>query len=370
LQNAIREFLREQEAGLADPHWHDLTHRVCLDLFDQDTYNFLISRQVEALRAAGALTVLPVALVTHAGMCVTAGQFTKAAALLEESAVIIEATGAPVPGSIHTYLAAYRGQEQLCRKLIQTTIAGATTRGEGYEISVAQYAAAILHNGLGQYAEAIAAASSGAAYDDIGIHGYLLTELVEAAARGGEAATAEDAFRRLSERTQASGTDTALGVAARSAALVSDGRSAEAEYQRAIAHLQRSPAVVYLARTQLIYGEWLRRMKRRADARIQLRIAHDMFVQMGADGFTRRARRELTAAGEIVHASHGGAVAALTAQESHIASLASDGYTNSEIASHLFISPRTVEWHLSRIFAKLGVASRRDLRSAPALMQE
>jgi DNA-binding CsgD family transcriptional regulator len=364
LRAAIREFLREEESGTADPRWHDLTHRVCLDLFDQDAYNFLAARQVERLRAEGALTVLPVALVTLAGLCVTAGNFSQAAALLAESAAIIAATGAPVPTSIESYLAAYRGQEQLCLDGVQSTIDGATMRGEGWDIGVALYAKAILHSGLGQYPEALAAAASGARYDDVGMCGYLLTELVEAAVRCGELTVAEDALRRLAERTEASGTDTAVGVAARSSALLADGTAAEDAYRAAVVHLERSPAVVYLARTHLVYGEWLRRAKRRADAKAQLQIAHDMFTEMGADGFARRARRELRATGETVHTHSTSPTADLTTQESHIARLARDGYTNPEIAGQLFISPRTVEWHLGKIFAKLGVTSRRELRTA------
>jgi DNA-binding CsgD family transcriptional regulator len=304
-------------------------------------------------------------LITNAGLCVTAGKFEQAAALLEESAAIISATGAPVPDSIQTYLAAYRGDEQLCLRSVQTTIDGATIRGEGFDITVAMYAKAILHNGLGQYTEALDAALTGAQYDDVGMYGYVLTELVEAAARSGEPVIAHDALDRLLERTEASGTDTALGLAARSRALTAHDPSADDDYQSAIAHLQTSPAVVYVARTHLVYGEWLRRRKRRADTRIQLRIAHDMFAQMGAEGFAHRARRELSATGETVHTRSTSAAPELTTQESHIARLAREGYTNPEIAGQLFISPRTVEWHLSKIFTKLGVTSRRELRNAP-----
>ena len=229
---------------------------------------------------------------------------------------------------------------------------------------MALYAEAVLHSGLGNYRAAFDAAASGARFDDIGMCGYLLTELIEAAARCNEHDAAAEALERLLERTDASGTPTALGVAARSTALMSHGSVADAAYREAITHLQDSPAVVYLARTHLIYGEWLRREKRRADARAQLRIAHDMFTRMGAEGFARRARRELTAAGETVHTHTTVVTADLTTQESHIARLARDGYTNVEIAGQLFISPRTVEWHLRKIFAKLGVASRRELRTA------
>lgn len=365
LHDGISEYRRELEAGAIDARWHDLTSRVCLDLFDQDSYNFLVAREVEELRAAGALTMLPVALVTYAGICVTAGKFEQAAAVLEESAAIITATGAPVRPLINTYLAAYRGQEQLCREGVDATIKEAERRGEGYDVSVALYAEAVLHSGLGNYRAALDAASSGARFDDLGMCGYLLAELIEAAARCNEDDAAAEALARLLERTNASGTPTAHGIGARSTALTSSGSVADAAYREALAHLERSPAVVYLARTHLIYGEWLRREKRRADAREQLRIAHDMFTRMGAEGFARRARRELTATGETVHTRVATETTSeLTTQENHIARLARDGYTNIEIAGQLFISPRTVEWHLRKIFAKLGVASRRELRTA------
>ncbi len=363
LRSAIREYLRERDIGVAEPGWHDLTARVCLDLFDQDAYNFLAARQVEDLRAAGALTMLPVALVTFAGVCVSAGNFGQADALLDESAAIIAATGAPPRPAIKTYLAAYRGQEQLCREGVQHTVDSAASRGEGYDVSVAMYAAAILHNGLGQYQEAFNAAASGARYDDVGMCGYLLGELVEAAVRCKEHHAAAEALQRLLKRTKASGTPTALGIGASATALVSDGSIADAAYREAITHLRRSPVAVHLARTHLTYGEWLRRERRRSEARSQLRIAYDMFAQMGAVGFAERARRELSATGEAVYVRPTGVTVDLTTQESHIARLARDGYTNAEIAGLLFISARTVEWHLSKIFAKLGVTSRRELRA-------
>lgn len=365
LQKGIRAYLDEVDAGTADPRWHDVTNRVCLDLFDQDSYNIVNTKQVELLRAAGELTVLPSALATYAGMWVTSGEFGKAETALQEVDVITTATDTPPHLAIRSYLAAYRGQEKHCLEYVNTTIRDATARGEGSEVTVARYAAAVLHNGLAQYREALAATSAGLEYDDVGMSVYLLTEAVEAASRAGAGAEAADALARLRERARASGTATALGLAARSLAMAGDDADADDEFLCAIDYLERSPAVVYLARTQLLYGEWLRRANRRADARTQLRIAYDMFARMGADGFAARARRELRATGETVHSPAKGESSPLTGQELHIARLARDGYTNSEIGAQLFISPRTVEWHLGRIFAKLGVTSRRELRSAP-----
>lgn len=364
LKRAIQEYLADEATGTADPRWHDITNRVLLDLFDQDTYSMLNLRQLELLRAAGELTVLPAALTTHAGACVTSGDFTQAAGLLEQSDAISTATDAPPHRSIHTYLAANRGNEQQCRDLVRATIDESTSRGEGTEVTIALFAATILHSGLGQYEEAVAACTLALEYEDVGMYGHLLNEMVEAAARSGRTSIAESAAAQLIERAEATGTPTALGYAARAKALVSSSPAAEQEYRTAITELERSPLTVMAARTRLIFGEWLRRTNRRAEARAELRIALEMFLQMGAVGFADRTRRELHAAGEPTLKEPGdkSAVVALTTQESYIARLAGDGYANSEIASHLFISPRTVEWHLSKIFAKLGVSSRRELR--------
>ncbi|BBZ41348.1 helix-turn-helix transcriptional regulator [Mycobacterium conspicuum] len=363
LGGAISKYLAEDAAGTADPRSHDITLRVLLDLFDQDTYNYLNARQLELLRNAGELTVLPAALTTYAGSCVTAGDFAQAQDLLEQSDAISAATGAPPHNSIKTYLAACRGQEQLARQLAQTTISEASERGEGSEITVVLFALAVLHNGLAQYDEAFTACATALEYDDVGMYGHLLNEMVEAAARSGEAHAAAAAAAQLMDRAEATDTATARGYAARAKALTSVGNAAEQQYRLAISELDGSPLKVLTARTHLLFGEWLRRENRRAEARTELRTALEMFLQMGADGFTERNRRELTAAGEPLEQRRPDtSTATLTTQESYIARLAGDGYTNAEIASHLFISPRTVEWHMSKIFAKLGVSSRRELR--------
>ncbi|RDH74699.1 helix-turn-helix transcriptional regulator [Mycolicibacterium moriokaense] len=360
LQQAMHAFLQEDSAVIGDPRWHDLSHRVCLDLFDLDTYDQLIDRQVTSLRQAGSLSMLPVALWTASAWAVTCGRFTDAASLLDESDAIIAATGAPVNSSSRAYLAAYQG-EVGGDLSVEASIESATTRGEGFDVTVALYATTILYNALGRYPEAFAAALTGARYDDVGLQGYLLAELVESAVRAGEQAVAADALARLLDQTSASPTPTALGLASRSKALVTDGPQADADFRDAVANLNRSPARLYLARTHLVYGEWLRRAKRRAEARVQLVTAHEMFTAIGANGFAARASRELEAGGEGVKSATTVADG-LTAQERHIVKLARDGLTNPEIGYRLFISTRTVEWHLSKIFIKLAVKSRRELR--------
>lgn len=366
LQQAISQYLSEDRAGLADPRAHAITLRVLLDLFDQDTYNALNARQVELLRTAGELTVLPAALMTHAGGCVTAGDFEQAASLLEQSEAIAAATGAPPHRSIQTYLAACRGQQELAAELARSTIADATARGEGSEITVALFSLAILNNGLGKYDDALRACTTALEYDDVGMFGHLLNEAVEAAVRAGDTSIAESAAAELVQRAKTARNATGRGYAARVTALISTSPDAESDYRTAIAELERSPLKVMCARTHLVFGEWLRRENRRAEARDELRIAHALFSQMGNAGFAERTLRELHAAGEPLPKPKGdGRAVSLTNQESYIARLAGDGYTNAEIAGHLFISPRTVEWHLRRIFAKLGVTSRRELRGTP-----
>lgn len=363
LTRAVQKYLDDENAGTADPRWHDITNRVLLDLFEQDTYYALNARQTAMLRSAGELTVLPAALTTYAGACVTAGDFTSAAELLEQSDAISTATHAPPHRSIRTYLAACRGHEEEAERLAQATIKEATERGEGSEITIVLFSLAVLHNGIARYEDAFRACTTALEFDDVGMCGHLLNEQVEAAARSGRRDVAESACARLAERAAASPTPTALGYAARARAFLDSGPSAETEFTTAIKQLERTPLDVLTARTHLNLGEWLRRANRRAEASSRLRTAYEMFVKMGADGLAERTRRELNAAGEPQSKSRADmSMVTLTTQESYIARLAGDGYTNSEIAGHLFLSPRTVEWHLSKIFVKLGVSSRRELR--------
>jgi DNA-binding CsgD family transcriptional regulator len=242
---------------------------------------------------------------------------------------------------------------------------GVTSRGEGRGVT-SQYAAALLYNGLGQYGKALAAAEVACEYDDVGVHGWSLVELVEAAVRSSQPARASEALQRLSETTRASGTDWALGTEARSRALLSEGETAENCYREAIERLDRTRMRPAAARAHLLYGEWLRRENRRRDARSELRGAHDLFTTMGTEAFAERARRELLATGDTVRKRTVQTVSELTAQEAHIARLAVDGRTNTEIGAQLFLSTRTVEWHLSKVYVKLGVGSRRELRRALA----
>jgi DNA-binding CsgD family transcriptional regulator len=231
---------------------------------------------------------------------------------------------------------------------------------------LAHYATAVLYNSLGRYQEALVAAQHTCAYEDLGFFGSALVELIEAGVRSDARDAASDALDQLDERTRASGTNWALGVRARSAALLSSGTAAEALFREAIERLERTRMRVELARARLLHGEWLRRENRRVDAREQLRVAHDTFGRMEADGFAERSRRELLATGETVRKRVIEHTSSLTPQEAQIARLARDGFSNPEIGGQLFISPRTVQYHLHKVFAKLDITSRNQLARIPS----
>ena len=260
-------------------------------------------------------------------------------------------------------LAAWGGQAAETRQLIAATTAQMTARGEGNWLTAAGWATAVLGNGLCHYDEALAAAEPGRDYPDrLGLAAWPAVELIEAAARTGQPERGIGALRRLEEVTSAAGTDWALGIEARSRALLSDDEPAERLYREAIERLGRTRVRVELARAHLLYGEWLRRESRRVDARDQLRTAHQMLAATGIEGFAERARRELLSTGETMRKYTTETARDLTAQEAQIARLAGDGHTNPEIGVQLFISSRTVEWHLRKVFGKLGVSSRKELR--------
>jgi DNA-binding CsgD family transcriptional regulator/tetratricopeptide (TPR) repeat protein len=358
--DALSHSYRDEE----DARWLWLACRVATDLWDDERWHELATRQVQSARDAGALNVLPIALTYRAGVAVHAGEFAAAAAMIDEAEAITQATGNAPLRYTSLVLAAWRGDESRTLELIRHSRDDATGRGEGRAITLAEYVTAVLYNGLGRYPAALAAAERAAEYDDLGLCGWALIELVEAAARTGTPEAATAALRQLDERAQASGTDWALGAAARSGALLTDGPAAEALYREAVERLTRTRIAVHLARSRLVYGEWLRREHRNLDARQQLRDAHNVFSRVGAAAFAERARHELLATGETVRKRVFATVEELTPQERHIGRLAGEGLTNPEIGAQLFISPRTVEWHLGKVFMKLDITSRKELLRA------
>lgn len=333
------------------------------ELWDDDLWHGLATTAVRLARDAGALTVLPLALATRAGVYVFEGELDAASTLIEEANAIAAATGYE-PLRYHSLsVATWRGREAEATRLLDAAEKRALERGEGRVVGLTGTLSSMLYNGLGRYQDALSAARRTAEHDDLGFGGWTVGERVEAAIRCGERDEALEALAILSELTQAAGTDWALGILAGARALVDEGHAAEDCYREAIERLGRTRIAVYLARAHLNYGEWLRREHRRVDAREQLGTAHEMFVRMGAEAYAERARRELLATGEKTRArpvSSGGD--GLTAQEAQIAQLAGAGLTNQEIGAQLFISAHTVEWHLRKVFAKLGIKSRRQLR--------
>jgi DNA-binding CsgD family transcriptional regulator len=335
-------------------------------IWDDGLWDALSARHVQLARDTGALSELPLALTSRAYFHLFAGELATAAALAHELRAVTEATPIALAPYGPLGLAAFQSDEATALALIDATMEDVTLRGEGVGITFAQWAGAVLNNGLGRYGEALAAARRACGYaDDLGSLIWPIPELIEAATRTGLTDIAAWAYARLEELTSACDTDWGLGIRARSGALLSEGEAAEELYLESITRLGRTRLRVDLARAHLLYGEWLRRERRRAGAREQLRTAHGMLESMGVAGFAERAGRELRATGETARTrAPAAAQQELTAQEALIARLAGDGLSNPEIGTRLFISAHTVQYHLRKIFAKLGVTSRSQLASA------
>jgi DNA-binding CsgD family transcriptional regulator len=343
--------------------WMWIMCRVAADHWDAETADAVSLRVIALARADGALAVLSPALAHRALSHVLAGRLVRADQLIAEADALIEATGnAPFPYAA-VILAGWRGEPDALERIRGRTDE-AIAQGDGMAGTAAAVATAIFHNGMGGYEDALRAAERAAGVDRLGLASWGDPELIEAAVRTGRRAAAERAFERLVERTQAAGTALALGVEARSRALLSDDAEAEAFYLEAIALLRDPLVAIQHARTQLLYGEWLRRARRRVEAREQLRSAHEQLRAMGAVAFAARAAGELAATGERARARSADTRDQLTPHELTIARLARDGRTNQEIGAQLFISPRTVEYHLYKVFRKLDISSRLQLAHA------
>jgi ATP/maltotriose-dependent transcriptional regulator MalT len=324
-----------------------------------------LARELQICRDAGLLAQLPLSANSVACVAITRGDFASAASLIAEAETIAAATGTLFLPVATVLLAGYRGTETEAAPLIEAVITHARAAGQGVAVQHAQWVFSILYNGLGRYEEALAEAQHASEQaPELYVSMWALPELVEAASRTGEARLAADALERLAEATNAGQTDWGLGILARSRALLSTGENAEGSYREAIERLSRTRLRPDLARAHLLHGEWLRREGRRADARAQLRAAHDMFAAIGMEAFAGRARRELTATGETARKRSLEARDTLTHQETQIAGLARAGLSNPEIAARLFLSARTVEYHLRKVFSKLQISSRHQLEQA------
>lgn len=335
------------------------------ELWDEDILDTLSGAIVAQARSAGALAGLPQALVYRAGVMVLFGEMSSAATLIAEAQSITAATSDGGPIRYHSLiLAAWRGDPEVAVPMIGAAAADGAARGEGRLIGLTGYASAVLYNGLARYDEAFAAVRDACDYEDLGLYGWSLAELVEAAAHSGRRDAAHRAVEELEDRAGVVETPWGLGALAGAKALLADDEDADRLFTEALDQLSRSRAAVKTARTHLSYGEWLRRVNRRGDGRHHLNQAHEMFTGMGAQAYAERARRELVAVGEKIRKRPLSSGDVLTAQEAQIARLAADGLTNQEIGAQLFISMHTVEWHLRKVFVKLGITSRRQLRTA------
>ncbi len=371
---AAAPTLKRAVAGFRGPlatreeqlRWLWTAAHVAMALWDDESYEVLSARHIEIAREAGILAVLPTALTTRIVASAFFGRLTAAEELIGEMRALTGAIGIPVPAYGPVFVSAWQGREETASAVIGTAIREFSWTGEGAVLAFADYARAVLCNGLGRYEDALIAAAATDAFEIEGVTIYTqgLVELIEAATRAGAPKRAADALERLTQITKASGTDWAAGVRARSLALLSPEDAAESHYREATERLGRTRIRPQLARAHLVYGEWLRRQNRRVDARRELLQAYEMFTDMGMDAFSERTRRELAATGQQVRRRAMERPHDLTDQETQIAKLAREGLTNQEIGSQLYLSARTVEWHLRKIFVKLGITSRRQIQSA------
>jgi len=360
-----RSFARDGISLEDSLHWGWMATAASDAVWDDESTRAIAARQVRLVRDAGALAQLPIPLAAQGLASAWIGDFAGAAAIVAEAESVAAATGGRIAPYALLRLRALQGNEDEASAAIASALEQAEAGGQGLAATNAHWAAAVLYNGLGRYEEAMAAARQATSNTfEPWISMWALPELVEAATRGGDAELARAALGRLAEATQPCGNDLALGVEARARALLADGAAAAELYREAIERLSRTRVRTELARAHLLYGEWLRRAGRRVDAREQLRSAHDQLAAIGMEAFAERARRELVATGAKVRKRKAETRDQLTPQEEQIARLARDGLTNPEIGAMLFISPRTVEWHLRKVFAKLGIDSRAGLRTA------
>lgn len=365
LRSALDDLVHGDTAIQKTSRWEWLSDLAAITLWDDTAWDLVTSRHADLARKTGALGDLPYALNGRAFVHLFSGEIRTADSLSDEAQAIAEATHAPFAPIGAAAVAAFRGQEDETEGFTDAIIASLPSP-EGIGASTAHWARSVLFNGLGRYADGVSAAEKAFGYPEgFGFATWSVAELVEAASRTGDVDRAAEAFAALRRTTQPASSDWGLGVEARSHALLCSGSEADALYRESVDRLERTRMKTEAARAHLLYGEWLRRENRRRDAREHLRIAHNQLAGMGAHAFAERARRELLATGESVRNRSENSRDTLTAQESQIAVMARDGRTNHEIGAELFISSRTVEWHLRKIYPKLGITSRRELPTVP-----
>jgi len=363
-REAVKRLSSEEAPASDRLRWLWQGSVLALEIWDDEHASSLSRSGVEIARATGTLSELALALSARAPILVFCGDLAAAAATVSETASVEEATGIRAAPYGALMISAWRGRPRETTDLIEATERDAADRGEGIGLAISAYARAVLSNGLGQYADALTAAVSASEHREVVAENWGLSELVEPATRCGRPDLAADALNRLATKAHATRTAWARGIEARARALLAGDAEAGRWFRTAIDHLGRSRARAELARTHLLYGEWLRREGRRLDARAELAVAHELFTSMGMEAFTQRAAGELVATGEKRRRRIPETRDDLTPQERQIAELARDGLSNPDIGARLFLSPRTVEWHLRHVYSKVGIRSRRELRSA------
>jgi DNA-binding CsgD family transcriptional regulator len=360
MREALKAFQDPEQANQEGLRWMWFASSIATDLCNDDAADVLTGTYVRLARETGALAALPLALTTRILNHLFTGDLSEASVLITELDHVAESTGIPVPRYMALLLAAWQGDESRTSELVAVSTADARRRGEGLAPAIAGWAQALLYNGMGRFDKALEAAQQTiqSSLEPGVLTGAPLVELITAAAHCGQSDIGAAALVRLSTSTQACGTDWALGMEACCRAMLADSATAEASYLEAVERLGRTRIRPLSARARLYYGEWLWQSDRRDDARKHLRAAYEMFTVMGMNAFAAQAARRL---GTNVRQRPGADASPLTPQEMHIVKLARGGLSNAEIAARLFLSPRTVEWHLSKIFAKLGITSRRQL---------
>jgi ATP/maltotriose-dependent transcriptional regulator MalT len=364
-KQALRAFRDARLSEDEELRWLWLACHIARELGDDEAWDELTARQLQLARRAGAFALLPIALDNRFSVELLTGRLAEATSLAAEADAVVEATGGHLVRRTGIALASWHGRDAEARALTEAHREEVLRRGEGLWLTANDWGIAVLYNALGRYDEALAVLERVAENPEgTGLSIWVAAEFVEAAVRSGNAQRAFGPLARLTEIAEANGNDWSLGLRAARAAMVEEGEAAEQLYREAIERFSRTRIRIGIARSHLLYGEWLRRENRRVDAREHLRLAHELFSEIGNEPFAERARRELLATGETVRKRTVETLDELTPQELQIGRMAAEGFTNPEIGAQLFLSPRTVEWHLRKVFGKLGISSRRQLRSA------